>query len=73
MQGEMSQEAAVELIISAILYDNFPLGACPRWLAKAPTSSLVWPVCPAPLAFPASKIGNGQSWQQAPILIMDTR
>lgn len=35
------------------------LEAWPAWLAKAPTSYLAWPVCPAPLAFPVSKRGIG--------------
>lgn len=49
------------------------LEACPACLAKVPTSYLAWPVCPAPLAFPVSKRGIGQSWQVAPISVMDTR
>lgn len=54
-------------------FDNFPLEAPFAWLAQAPTSYIAWPVCTAPLAFPVSKSGTGQSWQVAPISIMDTR
>lgn len=61
------------LIILDILFDNFPPEAGPAALAKAPTSYLTQPVCPAPLAFPESKGGIGQSWQAAPVSIMDSR